>query len=227
LDYVLSYSYLDTSEEELRKSLLLALLVLAPVGVQAAIVNGDFESGNTGFTTEYSLYPGSGWLTEGEYAVTTSPSVVHSLLAGFADHTTGAGSMLVLNGAASTIAWQGELDETLAPGHTYRLSFWGASAYQNNPALLRVLLNGTALGTDLQLTTTTGQWVNYSAEFVAAGLPTIQITSLIGAADGNDFAIDDIFLTDLGSSGEVPEPASMALFGLGAIAMGLARRFRQ
>lgn len=57
--------------------------------------NGDFESGNTGFSTDYLLHPnGLEESTFGRYAITTNPSSINSWC-NTGDHTTGSSNMLI------------------------------------------------------------------------------------------------------------------------------------
>jgi hypothetical protein len=67
------------------------------------IVNGDFEQGNTGFTTEYDMPTSSTsqWGLLGDNAtaaISTSPSEVHNNFCIGSDHTSGSGNMMIFNG---------------------------------------------------------------------------------------------------------------------------------
>ena len=68
------------------------------------IINGDFEAGNTGFQTDYKYLDPSQtgvWTLGPEfmYTISTNPSQYHSYWGpGFGDHTTGTGSMMIVNG---------------------------------------------------------------------------------------------------------------------------------
>ncbi len=85
----------------------IALLAVFTVPAMAAqpnlITNGDFESGNTGFTTEYTYLDPSKtgtWTLGPEYMYTvgTDPHLYHSAWASFGDHTSGSGKMMIVNG---------------------------------------------------------------------------------------------------------------------------------
>ena len=79
-------------------SILMACLLLALGGRgQNLILNGDFETGNTNFSNDYTYSPDN-MMPADTYCVTTQPSRVHGAWASFGDHTTGAGLMLVANG---------------------------------------------------------------------------------------------------------------------------------
>jgi hypothetical protein len=76
------------------------------------IVNGDFESGNGAFYSDYGYFGASlagtdnppeyndGMLNEGYYTISDSPNKVHKLwtFGPFADHTNGHGNMMIING---------------------------------------------------------------------------------------------------------------------------------
>jgi hypothetical protein len=54
------------------------------------LVNGDFEAGNTGFTTQYTHSPATG-VPEGVYAILSNPSFGwHPQATSYFDHTIGA-----------------------------------------------------------------------------------------------------------------------------------------
>jgi hypothetical protein len=218
-------------EEQIMKKLIILVLGLALcAGASSLLVNGDFELGNVGFTSSYvyvdvanapipnmSLYP------EGTYGIVTSPNLGHNLWANFGDHTSGAGNMMAVNGKTSTsggdVVWQ-ESVSGLTPGATYYFRFWSASIYFASPADLYAQLDSSALPGHILLTSETGLWTRFQTSFTAdaTGTATLGIYDLNLVGSGNDFALDDISL--------VPEPATIALFGLGLIAVGLVGRKR-
>lgn len=91
-----------------------ALLATTPAFAVNLITNGDFESGNTGFTSDYAYAPSTPQAgePEGVYLVDTNAANVHPSWFSFADHTSGRGNYLIENGATSTndgaskVAWQ-------------------------------------------------------------------------------------------------------------------------
>lgn len=120
------------------------------------------------------------------------PQTLHTNFSTCGDHTTGAGNMMVVNGAQTsgqniwcqTIAVQANTD--------YAFSAWLASAFFESPAQLRFTVNGTPVGTGLDGTTVTtrlnrfyGIWSSGSATSAA-----ICISNLNTFDSGNDFALD-------------------------------------
>lgn len=156
--------------------------------------NGDFESGNTGFTSDYTFATGPNSLVpEGLYSTTTNPNLVHSSFLSFGDHTTGTGNMMVINGANAPVdIWCQTINVT--PNTDYDFSAYGASCTGSNPAQLQFEINGVLLGSPLQLPSITGQWTEFHTVWNSGSNTsiTICIYDQQTAADGNDFAIDDI-----------------------------------
>lgn len=173
----------------------LSITALTPTNF---VNNGNFNNGNTGFSTSY--LPGNGGAygllsNEGTYAVTSNPSLVHNNFASFTDHTGNpGGQMLVVNGSstANTNVWCQLIAVT--PNTWYDFSAWGATCVGSAPAILQFSINNTSLGTPLTLPTATGVWTNFHALWFSGANTSVNIciTNQNTAPSGNDFAIDDI-----------------------------------
>jgi len=76
--------------------LFVAALTLAFSRADASIVfNVDFESGNTGFQSDYTYYTPTtpvGMIPEDNYSIVAKPTDVHTLWYSFYDHTFGDGT---------------------------------------------------------------------------------------------------------------------------------------
>ncbi|MFZ1296642.1 MAG: hypothetical protein WAT16_01260, partial [Saprospiraceae bacterium] len=155
------------------------------------IKNGDFESGNSSFSSSYTFTPVN--TTEGEYFVTPNPSSWNGGFTNCGDHTTGSGNMLLLNGhpVAGTNFWCQTIPTVV--GRIYQFEFWSQSVVAFNIAQLNVKVNGNSVGT-----TTAGglcNWVLYTVRFTATSTSTqICLSESTGIRGGNDFAVDDIAL---------------------------------
>ena len=196
------------------------------------VTNGDFSGGATGFSSNYTPGTGGtyGTLTnEGQYAVTSNPSLVHTNYASCYDHTVGtaAGSMLVVNGSA--IAGQSIWEQTVTvqPNTSYTFVAWGMSVVSANPAQLAFSINGTQIGSTFTLSSTTCNWQQFSATWNSGTntTATIAIVNQNTATGGNDFAIDDITFADLCQYTDTinvsyPDPPILTITGADTICEG-------
>ena len=109
------------------------------------IQNGNFSSGNTGFTSNYHYNPGDLW-SEANYDIITDPSSSHSMFSSCGDHTTGSGNMMVINGAGTPNISIYCQSVTVTPNTYYSFSTWLCSVYPGSPATLQFSINGVLLG---------------------------------------------------------------------------------
>lgn len=165
------------------------------------VVNGDFEQGNTGFTTDYVVGTGGsfGQLSNpATYAISTSPSNVHNNFAVCSDQTTGTGNMFIANGAdiPNTNVWCQTIN--IAPNTDYLFSTWVTNVTNDpNVAILQFSINGVQIGNNFSPTPTACQWQQFDATW-NSGVSTsaqICIVNQNTSGGGNDFALDDIFFT--------------------------------
>ncbi|HZZ41802.1 MAG TPA: hypothetical protein VFE58_02605 [Tepidisphaeraceae bacterium] len=216
--------------------------ILAVAGTLAAggwaaadiITNGDFEAGNTGFTSQYiadsTIDAGAVAGTKagaGYYGIVTDSQFWHPSFTDFKDHTSGSGNMMIVNAtdAADVTVWS-EGGISLTPGATYQFSFWAASAYPVSPATLHVTTNDNSLDQTFSLTSNAGAWEQFTTNFVAGHSPlTINLIDTNLELSGNDFALDDFSLTQVASTVPIPESA----WGGGFLILGLAalQKFRR
>lgn len=162
------------------------------------VLNGDFESGNTGFTSSYG-YVSTPWSqalwNPGLYAVDVSPNDYHSNFYACGDHTSGAGKMYIANGAstANTVIWS----QTIAviPNTNYNFSAWVASVENTtSPAVMQFFVNGTQIGNVFSPSSTGCEWGQFF-NLWNSGTSTSAVISIVNQntePSGNDFAIDDI-----------------------------------
>lgn len=163
------------------------------------IVNGDFEQGNTGFSTNYTPGNGGPWgllSNPGTYAITTSPNLVHNNFNSCTDHTPAPGqNQLVVNGAATanTNVWCQTIP--VQPNTTYQFGTWTTSVESNQPvAQLQFSINGTQLGSVFSPSAQGCSWSQFTQNW-SSGMTTsaqICIVNQNTSGGGNDFAIDDI-----------------------------------
>ncbi|MCE1197693.1 MAG: hypothetical protein LWW85_01885 [Marinilabiliales bacterium] len=165
------------------------------------VQNGDFSSGNVGFTNAYgSTTASNGLFPEGLYAVGPDPQFYHTNFWGH-DHTTGSGNFLMVNGIGSpgVVVWQETVN--LLPNTDYYFSAWAASLNNVAPfANLQFNVNGVLVGTTAPLVagptnnSTPLTWQRFYGNWNSGAATTavIQIVDLQTAANGNDFGLDDV-----------------------------------
>jgi hypothetical protein len=179
---------------------LLVTSVCAPASLANLIYNGDFELGNTGFTTGYTYVhvqlPAHHLGGDGTYTIHTDPVNAYPLFTSYGDHTTGSGNMLIFNADALTPlpdkrVWEQTVSVT--PDTDYVFVYWLSNCHPKAPAQLQCSINGTAIGT-ASAPSGSGVWyeVSYSWNSGDSATATISLMDLRRAWDGDDFAIDDI-----------------------------------
>lgn len=212
-----------------------AAVLAAPASAATNLVtNGDFEAGNTGFTSGYSYVgtPGDfAMYGEGTYTVGESPRDYHNLWADFGAYE--GDLFFIANGSVANDlpAWQQTLTG-LTVGATYNFSAYAVNVCCNSsfggpnatPFIIAVRTDG---GTQTIATsgavTGTGSWMQFGGSFVAtATTANLSIFNDNSQASGNDYGLDLISVT------AVPEPASWALMlgGFGLLGTAARRRTR-
>lgn len=197
------------------------------------VVNGGFEAGNTGFTSDYSYVAVPGEMAmypEGTYTVGETPRAYHNLWADFGAFE--GDLFFIANGNTddNVAAWEQTLTGLII-GKTYTFSAYATNVCCNgdfgggnsSPFLVAVKTNG---GTSTIATTGavagTGVWQQFTGSFVATATTVgLGIFDDNSVASGNDYGLDAITVS------AVPEPASWAMMIAGFGLVGAAVRGRQ
>jgi gliding motility-associated-like protein len=160
------------------------------------VTNPGFESGNTGFFSNYTYsFPP---ITPGTFVLTSSPSVVWSTFPPCVDHTmgNGAGQMMLVNGAAvpDVNVWCQTIPVT--PNTFYVMSAWVTSS-PIDPAQLQFSVNGDPVGSTFSSSGAPCAWEQFSATWFSgtSASATLCITNQNSGNGlfGDDFALDDIY----------------------------------
>ena len=164
------------------------------------VANGDFEQGNTSFSSDYTYVVGHN-MSAGRYAITTD-----GLLVWGSDHLYGyggTGQFMVIDGAMNpnSVIWQQTI--SVVPNTYYAFSAQVASTLNSNAfnayALLQFSVNGTQLGEIFHSPDVLNIWQPYY-EVWYSGNNTSAILTILNQNDngnGNDFGIDDIVFAPL------------------------------
>ncbi len=161
------------------------------------VVNGDFSSGNTGFTTTY-LYRSNN-TTEGEYFVSPFPQNWNSALSACTQPDGSSGNMLLVNGLPepNKLVWSQEIN--VNPNKSYDFSLLITALYPVNPALLQFSINNAIVGDSISADSQPCSWKQFNTTW-NSGSNTKAIISIVNrntAIQGNDFAIDNISFREI------------------------------
>lgn len=174
--------------------------------VNNLVPNPDFEQGNTGFVSDYSyiaptttdaLFP------TGLYTITDDIGKVHSMhpLGGY-DHTYGdaRGHCMAFNGGndPSKRVWSVTIDN-IKPNTTYVFSAWVMAWASGNLAKLQFSVNGEVLGGVVSPSGGEYVWTQLYTYWNSGNATnaTITLLNFQTAGGGNDFAIDDVFFSEV------------------------------
>jgi gliding motility-associated-like protein len=164
------------------------------------IVNGDFENGGTGFTSEYvEDCFANPWMQQGGYCVSTDPRQQNQHWTSCGDHTSGTGNMFITDAATELGAKIWCQTVTVNPNSDYEFSAWIQSVMAPNPAVLEFQINGVLLGSNLNASSSPCEWETYAAQW-SSGVSTsaeICLANKNTNGGGNDFALDDIYFGEV------------------------------
>ncbi|MCG8329810.1 MAG: hypothetical protein MI974_19090, partial [Chitinophagales bacterium] len=165
--------------------------------------NGDFESGNSGFSSDYSFVDPSsplGLAFPGSYSITTSPDIVLDNVPPCDDHTfgNGTGNQMVVNGdgGIGDNIWCQTL--SITPNTEYYVSAWMTNYNLLNTPTVQFAVDGVLIGSPFS----NGglcSWQPFEAAFNSGSATVVEIC-LTNQWSGsgllmNDFGLDDFSLT--------------------------------
>ncbi|HCE58418.1 MAG TPA: hypothetical protein DER09_11445 [Prolixibacteraceae bacterium] len=156
------------------------------------VYNGNFEFGNVGFETDYTLdevyvHP------EGEYAIVNDPNSVHP---GFTNCPPVSGDLqMVINGSTDInipVIWRQTVN--VVPGTDYQFTYWVQSVVASNPSILQLYVNDVEAGPEYVAETATCIWKQflYNWSSGTATIAKLELRNKNVIAGGNDFALDSL-----------------------------------
>lgn len=193
------------------------------------VVNGNFEVGDTGFSSDYTYVTpeGNNCWEPGIYTITTSAASCHALWEESGDHTTGDGKFMAINGRTDRISeiWLAEFAVQQDTDYVFEAfvknlccdyaSFPNTNLlFYANDSLLGAIGGGLA-----------GVWEGIAATWNSGSAEVVRLTALnqSTAFHSNDYGLDDISFTEEQPT-PTPEPATMGLVLTGVAV--LARRLK-
>lgn len=163
------------------------------------IANGDFDHGDSGFTTAYRQASGSA-INLQEYLLVTDPGPYNYLGVHYGDHTTGTGRMMAVNAAAvpDVVVWSQTV--AVSSNTSYDFEAWHSSwvsGLAGPTAPLDFWVNGTSIGT-ATAPTAGGVWQRFAGVWNSGSNTSATVTIVVPDPEPNgngmDFALDDISL---------------------------------
>lgn len=207
--------------------------IIASPGQANFIVNGDFESGNTGFTSDYTFKAtySPPDLDEGQYQITTNATLSHQAWTNPGPQGSGT-SFFVANASSNTALSPWMQTVSISPGAVtvsdsqnpvyYRFQAYISSLYAASPPQLSFEMslnnsgNWQTLATSLA-PTSTGTWeITYRDGYFGSEPTSIsfRLRNANGDLGGNDLGIDSIYF---GLSNEAPDKAGNPINSAGEI----------
>ncbi len=156
------------------------------------VQNGDFEAGNSGFTTGYIFAENTAapWPESGKYGIDDFSKDWHAGFYPLYDHTSGTGLMFMANGdTVPNTLW--EQTVSVEAGESYSFSAWASHVSSViDPAELEFLVDGEAIGT---LVVDQNSWLEFSGEWTTATSQSV-VLSIKNISGGfyEAYALDDI-----------------------------------
>jgi hypothetical protein len=205
------------------------ILFLAQAGLaRASIVLAQTDFGTTDgtsvspFSTDYPTPMGTSRPADTYYEVAVNGaghSWSYSDWTGF-DHTNPmTGAWMVVNGSTDSSKRILDFTTNTVGGLTYTWSGWVREI--NAPLVeLSFQVNGVQQGTFFSPPQGSTDWVSFTFSYTAptSGTNTVfSLNDLQTSSNDNDFGLDDLVLSSNASVAGAPEPASLAIWGLGAL----------
>jgi hypothetical protein len=160
------------------------------------VINGGFEQGNVGFTSEYEYDEGI-LLYEGLYNVDYDASLHHPDFIG-AGHG-GTGYFMIINGAMESEikVWTEQI--SVMPNTCYVFSTWVCTLVEESEAMLQFSINGAQIGNIFMAPEEVNTWQQFYVSWYSGNSTTATITILNQntVSMGNDFGLDDISFREL------------------------------
>lgn len=207
---------------------MIALALTGTASAQNLIVNGDFEAGISGFSTDYRVNASGCIGCVGVDDRTLDWYFVPSLVYDYRDHTSGTGLMLQWDPpeppSGKRIWYQ---SVSVVAGTTYSFSGWVREANSEsspNNGLVGVYANGVLLG---QKSAPDGSWAQWSFDYTATTTGSIELAlrDLYPTTfNGTYSTIDDLSFSAVAAP--VPEPEIYAMMGFGLGLLGWVGRRR-
>ena len=163
------------------------------------IINGNFESGNTGFSSEYQY--ASDYIDHGKYTVTSDVGALNKnfISPAHGDHTSGKGKYMVVDSkiyrsSDRSKVWCAEVSN-LKKNIDYSFSVWLSRTGIGSPPELQILIDDKPLAESCRLKSSPGDWEELHYKWRSKRKRekiSVCIVSIYYYQYMEDFVIDDI-----------------------------------
>lgn len=196
------------------------------------VVNGEFDDGNVGFATDYNFAPYSTWGSGGQYgyySIVTDNTManVWGLWAGVERNDPINGSFLAADPSGATGVnddlWRQTID--ICPNQDYVFSAWAKNIFTLDYSEVSpdpnfsfyvngILLPGASFSIPQQTTAEKGVWIQVSGLWNSGSATTaeLRITNNVSGTEGNDMAIDGIYLGLCGNTVSIAPDKTTACY---------------
>ena len=155
------------------------------------VYNGNFDLGNTGFTSEY-VYT-TARINEEYYAVGTNCHRFHESLPDIYDHTSGNGNYMIVNGSPAKNKQVWSQIVPVHPNTNYVFITW-VTSFCLPAADLQFSINEQQIGEIFHSPQVLGEWQQFY-QIWNSGASTEAVITILNqntVKQGNDFGLDDI-----------------------------------
>jgi gliding motility-associated-like protein len=162
------------------------------------ITNGNFENGNSGFTSNYVF--ANNRTDNGQYGIVSNARQWYPSLTctNCGDHSNGNnGNMLIADGSIITGNKLWNSNVIVTPNTTYQISFWAIAYDALETPQLAIFINDNKGGEWTSTTTEVGSWKQYNILWNSGSAASLNLylSNANIAANNNRFSIDDIVVS--------------------------------
>gem|GEM_PF-6902947 len=133
------------------------LSAFAPDYTNNLVTNGDFELGNSSFTSDYTYNPTS-FALYALYTIIISPSLISSNLPPCTDHTSGTGNLLLVRGDSNIGGSFWCQNVAVNPNTNYLFSYWISTVVPIDPATVQLSVNNQLITPSFTASNTSCNW---------------------------------------------------------------------
>jgi hypothetical protein len=176
-------------------------LIITPPNLPNLVANGNFESGNTAFQTDYLMWPQSLQLGGyGSYLISDNAINMRSYFFS-SPHTSGSNLMMIVDGStggSAHVVWRQQVNN-IVQNTFYKFSLFvsnisGNAGGINSMVDIHIRINGTEIAHGRPEEFSLAEWAKVEGLWNSGGstTATIEVVDFATSSSSNDFALDDL-----------------------------------